>query len=362
MGVLPNVAREMQVSIPTAGHMISAYAIGVVIGAPTLAVIFARSHRRRLLILLMIAVAFGNLLSAAAPSIKFLNAARFAAGIPHGTYFGVAAIVAASLVPPSQRAQAVGRVMLGLCLANVIGVPAATAIANWVGWRAAYAFVASLGILTAILIRLTLQEQPASEGASPMRELSGFKSLQLWLALFTVGIGCAGMFAVYSYISPLLTEVTKIGVAYVPLFLTVTGIGMVTGSLFGGWLADSGIKRAIAIMLVLTAFVLFGFMLSAYSVPAVLLNLFLMGSGIAIAPALQIHLMDAAKDSQALAASLNHSAFNLANAFGAWAGGVAISKGYGWTSTGAVGALLGLAGLLIFLVSVAMDRRQVPSR
>ncbi|KXU29432.1 MFS transporter [Sphingobium sp. 22B] len=356
MGILPDVAREMQVGIPAAGHMISAYALGVVIGAPALAVIFARSPRRWLLIGLMIVFALCNLASAAAMSMGFLDLARFASGLPHGTYFGVASLVAASLVPPGERARAVGRVMLGLSIANVVGVPLATAFGNWFGWRASYGLVAALGLLTAVLIRLFVHEQPASEGASPMRELSGLKRLQLWLTLLTAGVGFGGLFAVYSYISPLLTQVTGVSTRSVPLFLSVTGLGMVAGSLFGGWLADRGVMRAIGIMLLGSAAVLLGFLFSSYSVPAILLNLFLMGGGIAIVPALQTRLMDVAADSQALAASLNHSAFNMANALGAWLGGVAIAQGHGWTSTAVVGAMLGMGGFLIFLLSLATSR------
>jgi DHA1 family inner membrane transport protein len=363
MGLRPNVARDIDVSIPMAGHMISAYALGVVIGAPLLAAIFARAPRRAMLIGLMILFALGNLASAAATHYGMVIAARFLAGLPHGAYFGIASLVAASLVPPNKRAQAVGRMMLGLSLANLLGVPFATWIGQIAGWRAAFGVVAGLGLLTALLCRLSLTAMPAAEGASPLTELGALRRLQVWLTLGIAAIGFGGLFAVYSYITPMLTNVTGTTEATVPVLLAVIGAGMVAGSLFGGWLADQGIMRAIGMLLLLNIVTLGLFALTAPSLPAVTVNMFMMGFvGLSIGPGLQTRLMDVAADAQALAAALNHSAFNTANALGAWLGGLSIAAGYGWTSTGPIGALLAAGGFLVFLTARFFDRRTAAGR
>jgi DHA1 family inner membrane transport protein len=354
MGLLPDVARDVHVSIPVAGHMISAYALGVVIGAPLLAAAFARTGRRAMLVGLMSVFACANLLCAASASYGMIVGARFLAGLPHGAYFGIASIVAASLVPPNKRAQAVGRMMLGLSVANVIGVPFATWIGQIAGWRAAFCVVAAIGLATALLCRVALRPMPAPETASPLTELSALKHGQVWLTLGIAAIGFGGVFAVYSYITPLLTIVTDMSESHVPLVLSVIGAGMVAGSLFGGWLADKGLMRAILITLLFNVVALGLVAITAHSAPAVIVNMFFVGfAALSIGPALQTRLMDVAHEAQALAAALNHSAFNFANALGAWIGGVAIAAGLGWTSTGPIGAALALCGVAIWGVARA---------
>jgi DHA1 family inner membrane transport protein len=358
MGLLPNVARDMHVTIPIAGHMISAYALGVVIGAPLLAAVFARSGRRAMLIGLMVFFAIANLLCAAASGYGLIVSARFLAGLPHGAYFGIASLVAASLVPPDKRAQAVARMMLGLSSANIIGVPFATWVGQAAGWRAAFVVVAVIGLATAVLCRIALNPTPAPENASPLTELGALKHGQIWLTLGIAAIGFGGVFAVYSYITPLLTEVSGMTEAHVPFILSVIGMGMVAGSLFGGWLADRGVMRAIWITLALNIVTLGLVAITAPSVVAITINLFFVGfAALSMAAPLQTRLMDIAADAQALAASLNHSAFNMANALGAWLGGVAIAAGLGWTSTGPIGAMLALCGLAIWFVAWRTSKR-----
>jgi DHA1 family inner membrane transport protein len=360
MGLLPNVARDIDVSIPVAGHLISAYALGVVIGAPVLAASFARAPRRAMLIGLMIVFALGNLASAAANSYGAIIAARFLAGLPHGAYFGIASLVAASLVPPNRRAQAVAKMMLGLSVANVLGVPFATWIGQVAGWRAAYVIDGLIGVATAVLVRVCFRPIPAAEGASPLRELGALRRPQVWLTLGIAAIGFGGMFAVYSYITPTLTIVTGTAESTVPILLSVVGAGMVAGSLFGGWLADRGVMRAVGILLILDMVVLGAFWFTAHNLVAVTINMFMIGvAGLSIGPALQTRLMDVAGDAQTLAAALNHSAFNMANALGAWLGGLAIAAGWGWTSTGPIGAGLAALGFLVFLASRALERRRI---
>jgi DHA1 family inner membrane transport protein len=360
MGLLPNVARDVQVTAPVAGHMISAYALGVVVGAPLLAATFARAGRRTMLIGLMAFFAIANLLCAAASSYGLIVTARFLAGLPHGAYFGIAAIVAASLVPADKRAGAVARMMLGLSSANIVGVPFATWIGQALGWRAAFVVVAVIGAATALLCRMTLSAMPAPGNASPLIELGALKRGQVWLTLGIAAIGFGGVFAVYSYITPMLTQVSGMTEAHVPLVLSVIGAGMVAGSLFGGWLADRGVMRAIWITLALNVATLAAVPFTAPHGIAITINMFFVGfAALSMGPPLQTRLMDIAADAQALAAALNHSAFNMANALGAWLGGVAIAAGLGWTSTGPIGAMLAICGLAIWFVAARTSRRRI---
>jgi len=358
MGLLPEVARDIGVSIPQAGHVISAYALGVVIGAPVLAVLAAGWNRRALLIALMGIYALGNFASALAPGYLSLNLMRFLTGLPHGTYFGVAALVAATLAPPGARARAVGLVMLGLTGATLVGVPIAATLGQYFGWRAAFVFVGFIAVLAMVMVRRGVPDMPATAGASPLRELDALRRPQVWLTLGIGAIGFGGMFAVFSYIKPTLTEVAGLSVGHVPFVLALFGLGMVAGNLVGARLADKSLMRTIGGLLVWSVAVLVLFVFAAQHVVTAAIATFLIGTVVAIGPALQIRLMDVAGEAQTLAAALNHSAFNMANALGAWLGGLAISAGLGWTSTGWVGALLGLAGLGIFAWALADARRR----
>jgi DHA1 family inner membrane transport protein len=357
MGLLPHVAGNFGISIPTAGHVISAYALGVVVGAPLIAVGAARWPRHRLLLLLMACFVVGNLASAVAPGYVSLIVVRFLAGLPHGAYFGVASLVSASLVPASERARAVGRMMLGLTGATLAGVPLATWIGQSLSWRAAYVLVAAIGVAAWLLIYRCVPRAPPVAGASPARELNALRRIQVWLTLGVGSIGFGGLFCVYSYITPTLTEVSGLPIRYVPYVLAVFGVGMILGNLIGSWLADRALMRTIGGLLIWNAVVLGLFSITASHVLLLTMTVLLVGTGVAIVPALQIRLMDVAKCAQTLAASLNHSAFNIANALGAWLGGIAIAGGLGWASTGWVGALLALAGFLIFTVSLAIEAR-----
>ena len=357
MGLLPEVARDLRVTVPEAGHVISSYALGVVLGAPLLAVLTANWPRRALLIALMALFAIGNFASALAPSYLSLAVIRWLAGLPHGAYFGVAALVAASLAPPNRRASAVGMVMLGLTSATLFGVPLAAWLGQHWGWRAAYVLVAAIAALTCVLVRRFVPNVPAAHGASPLRELSALARPQVWLTLGIAAVGFGGMFAVFSYIKPLLTEVTGLPVSAVPLVLALFGIGMVVGNVIGSRLADKSLMGTIAGILVWDAVVMTAVVFTAPHPFAICVNVFLLGTIVAIAPALQIRLMDVAGDAQTLAAALNHSAFNIANALGAWLGGVAIAAGYGWASTGWVGTLLALGGMLVFGAALLQQRR-----
>jgi DHA1 family inner membrane transport protein len=355
MGLLPDVAGNIHVSIPTAGHVISAYALGVVVGAPVIAVMAARLTRKTLLLALMTVFVIGNLASALASDYGWLVAMRFLTGLPHGAYFGVGSLVAAGMAPPNQRARAVGSVMLGLTVATLLGVPLATALGQLLGWRASFAGVGAIGALTVLLIWRFVPADPRDADASPLRELGAFRRLQVWLTLAIGAIGSGGMFAVYTYITPTLVHVTGIRESIVPAVLCVFGTGMIIGNIVGARLADRALLPSIGGVLVWNATML-GLLVFTASHPwLAIINVLLIGTGFALVPALQTRLMDVAADAQTLAAALNHSAFNMANALGAWLGGVVIAAGYGWTSTGWVGASLAIAGVAVFATSLLSD-------
>jgi len=352
MGLMPEVGANLGVSEPEVGHLISAYALGVVIGAPLLAILAARMPRRRLLLMLMLMFAVGNFASVLVPGYVPVLLMRFVSGLPHGAYFGVAALVAASMVAPNRRGQAIGRVMLGLTTAALIGNPLATWLGQWLGWRSAFASVGAIGLLTWLLVRAWVPEPHNLKTSSPMQELGGLRSEQVWMTLGIGAVGFGGMFAVFSYVAPTLTQVTGLAASWVPIALAVFGAGMIVGNIGGGWLADRALMPAIAIVLTWTIVVLAMFPFTAPHPWLMFINIFFVGSTVALANPLQIRLMDVAADAQTLAASLNHSAFNAANALGAFLGGWAIKQGYGWTSTGWVGAGLAMGGMVVFLLSL----------
>lgn len=360
MGLLPEVAADTGTTVPTAGRLISAYAVGVALGAPLLAVLTAAWPRRALLVALMLAAALANVATALLPGALAIGIARFMAGLPHGTFFGVAALVAAGLAAPEQRGRAVGLVMLGLMGATLAGVPLAAWLGQQFGWRAAFVLVAALALLAAALIHRALPALPAAAGASPLRELGALARPQVWLTLGIAAIGFGGLFSVYSYIKPLLVEVSGLGLAQVPLALALFGIGGVAANLIGARLADRAVLPTIAGTLAYSALLLAGFGMLAQSVPTALLGVLLLGGTVALGPALQLRLMDVAGDAQTLAAALNHSAFNIANAIGAAAGGAALAAGWGWASLGWVGAALALGGMAVLAASFRL--KEAPPR
>ena len=358
MGLLPDIADGVGVSIPTAGHVISAYAVGVVVGAPVLAFFGARWPRRGLLVALMAAYAVLNAVTALAGSFEVLMLARLLDGLPHGVYFGVASLVAASLAPPGRQGRAVAAVMLGLSIANVVGVPAATWLGQHLGWRAAYWAVAGLAVLTVVLILLFVPSCPGDKEATGRRELTAFARPQVWLTLLAGAIGFGGMFALFSYIAPTVTDVGGLPRSAVPVFLLALGLGMVAGTWLAGVLADWSIFRSLlgsslgmgVVLLLFAALAPLGWVAL---VPAFLVTT--VGSVLVVN--LQLRLMDVAGEARTLGAAMNHASLNLANALGAWLGGLVIAAGYGYRSTAVVGALLSVAGFLVLVASAALAVR-----
>jgi DHA1 family inner membrane transport protein len=358
MGLLPLIAVGVGESIPATGHAISAYAAGVVVGAPVLAYYGARLPRRGLLMALMVAFVAGNAASAAAGSYGFLLVARFASGVPHGAYFGVASLVAASLADPARRGRAVALVMLGLSVANVVGVPAATWLGQHAGWRSAYLLVAALGVLTVALVRTYIPAIPADRAATGRRELALFAEPQVWLTLLIGAVGFGGMFAVYTYIAPTVTEVGGLAGSTVPVFVLVFGLGMVAGTWLAGELADWSVLRSLAIGAAGMGAVLVLFWLVApfgwWALP-VAFAITTLGSVLVVN--LQLRLMHVAGEAQTLGAALNHASLNIANALGAWLGGLVVAATGGYRAPALVGAALSVGGLLILALTLVLVRR-----
>lgn len=357
MGLMPSIAEGLGVSEPKVGHIISAYALGVVIGAPLLAIAGTRLYRRHLLILLMGFYALANLASALAPNYSSLLTFRFISGLPHGTYFGVAALVVANLVPPSQRGKAVSRVMIGLTLAVLIGNPLATWLGQSISWRYAFGLVGFISLLTVVLIFCYLPLDRKEARSNPLGELKAFNSLRVWLALFIGATGFAGVFCVFSYLAPTILHVTQVGQGWIPVAMAAFGLGGFTGNIVGGWLFDKFRFKAVGSVLSWSVLVLLFFPFATSELWTILLAAFLVGTVAAVSPILQTHLMDVAIGAQTLAAASHHAAFNTANALGPWLGGLAISAGLGWSSTGYVGAATAMIGLLLFGVAWRLEGR-----
>jgi DHA1 family inner membrane transport protein len=358
MGLLPQIAEGVGVTIPQAGHTISAYAAGVVVGAPLIAVVAARAPRKGLLMVLIAAFTVGNALSALAPTFETLVVARFLAGLPHGAFFGVAALVAVDLAPRGQSGRAVGRVMLGIPIANVLGVPGATWLGQHLGWRAAYWLVALIGLATVALIGASVPRLEADRTRTVRSELGALTRVQVWLTLGAGAVGFGGMFAMYSYIAPTVTDVTGLSERAVPLFLLVFGIGGILGNVVAGRMGDWSVLRSTVIGMagMGVALALFAWV-SPYPVPALVVLFVAAVLASVLVINLQLRLMQVAGSAQTLAAASNHSALNLANALGAWVGGAVIAAGFGYRVPSLVGALLAVAGLGVLGVSVLVHRR-----
>ncbi|MEV2227786.1 MFS transporter [Streptomyces phaeochromogenes] len=364
MGLLPDVADDLGISIPTAGHLVSAYAIGVVIGAPLLAAVTARMSRRKVLIGLMVLFVVGNTLSAFAPDHHSLLAARFLSGLPHGAFFGVGAVVATGLVPAERKARAVSMMFLGLTVANIAGVPAATLVGQNFGWRATFLGVSVIGLVAIASLALVLPRDGSHAPAAGLRgELAALKSLPVWLALGTTVAGFGALFSAYSYITPMLTDSAGYADSSVTLLLALFGVGATIGNLLGGRLADRSMRGTlfgglVSLVAVLALFpVLMGTAWSA-ALAVVLLG---MAAFVTSSPLL-LMVMEKASSAPSLASSANQAAFNLANAGGAWIGGLTLAAGFGTTSPALAGAALAVLGLGVAVVAYAVDRRRVTVR
>jgi len=360
MGLLPEIARGIGESIPRTGHVISAYALGVVVGAPVIVALGARLPRRGLAIALVLALGLGNAVTAVAHGYEQVMVARFLAGLPHGAYFGVASLIAASLVGPERRGRAVSGVMLGLSVATVAGVPASTWLGQGLGWRSAYWAVLAITLVTVVGLVLFVPAGPGNPAATIKGELTALTRPQVLFALGAGMIGFGGIFAMYSYVAPLVTDVADLSRSAIPWFLLAFGIGSVYGAWLAGRMADWDNVRSILIGFVAIGSVLV-LVVGLAGVPVALwvlvLGVGVLGSVLAIN--LQLRLMHAAGEAQMLGAALNHSALNVANGLGAWLGAVVIEAGQGYRAPSLVGAWLAVLGLVVFVAGMALDRRRI---
>lgn len=367
MGLLPNIARDLLPSasaaspddaIAQAGWLVSLYALGVVVGAPTIAGSVARFPRHRVMIVLAAALAFFTVLTVIAPTFELVAASRFLAGLPHGAYFGIGALVAADALGPGNRAKGVAFVLTGLTIANVVGVPLGTLLGQQVGWRAAFAVVAAIFLLAALSIALFVPAHPGMPGRRLRDELRVFRLGQVWFALGIGAIGFGGFFAMYSYIAPMITDVAGQPEWVVSLVLVIVGIGMTVGNVVGGALADKDLRFWLRVGLISLAVASIGLALTAeWIVSLVVFAFFVAFCGAALSPAIQTRLMDVADDNQSIAAALNHSSLNIGNSLGAFLGGLVIAAGFGLVAPAWVGAVLALAGLVVAIISYRVEDR-----
>lgn len=362
MGLLKYIGADYGISDGDAGRIITAYAMGVVVGAPLITALTGKIPRRRLLLLLMGAFTVGNGLSVFAPNYPFLMAARFIAGIPHGAFFGVSSLVAVSLSKPGKRGQAIAIVNLGLPIATLIGVPLAQAIGQAMSWHYAYAMVSLIGLVTLISIWIALPHMTLMLTTNPLTELSALIKPQVLLTLLMGTVGFGGMFAVYTYISWTMTEVAGLPADLMWIVLMSYGVGMIIGTWFGGKLVDYNPERGIFISLIVMMVILTAFFFTSHNPWLGTINFALIGmSGSLLTPNLQSRLMDTAGDAQTLASALNQSALNLANAGGAVVGGWVVSAGFGYSSGGLVGALMALLSMIIWAPTALARRRATAS-
>ncbi|WP_036595284.1 MFS transporter [Ottowia thiooxydans] len=348
MGLLPVIAEGVNVDIPTAGMLVSAYAVGVMAGAPVMTLLFSRFGKRAALIALMLIFTLGNVLSALAPSYTTLLLSRLVTSLNHGAFFGIGAVVAASLVPKDKQASAIAAMFMGLTVANVGGVPAATWIGQQVGWRMAFGGTAFLGLITIAALWIALPKGEPGERPNVRRELGVLTRPEVLLALGTTVLGSGAMFALYTYIAPILAEITHASPGFVAVALVLIGVGFTLGNSLGGRLADWSLDRSTKLLLAALALIMLALPLLLMTHVGAAIGLVVWGAvSFGIVPPVQMRVMQAASQAPGLASSVNIGAFNLGNALGAALGGFVIGQGLGYASVPLVGAALAAAGLAL---------------
>ena len=362
MGLLPVIADGVNVSIPTAGMLITAYAIGVMVGAPVMTLLFSRFGKRTALMSLMAIFTIGNLLSAFAPGYFTLLASRLVTSLNHGAFFGLGSVVAASVVPREKQASAVATMFMGLTIANIGGVPAATWVGQQVGWRLAFAGTAALGLIAIVALWLALPQGERGTPPNVRRELAVLTHPTVLLAMATTVLGAGAMFTLYTYVAPMLANITGASDNFVALALVLIGVGFTIGNHLGGKLADRSLDGATKTFLAALAIIMLVLPIALPSHVAAAIGLLLWGAAaFAVVPPLQMRVMEAASEAPGLASSINVGAFNLGNAIGAALGGGVISLGLGYGSVPVAGGLLAAAGVLLVWLGQASRRVAVTS-
>ncbi|MBQ1093636.1 MFS transporter [Streptomyces sp. B93] len=364
MGVLPQVADDFGVTIPTAGWLVSGYALGVVVGAPLLTVLGTKVSRKKMLMFLMALFVVGNALSAVAPTFGLMLVGRVVASLAHGAFFGIGSVVAADLVAPERKASAISLMFMGLTVANIVGVPGGTSIGQAAGWRVTFTLVAALGVIGFLGVARLVPDAGRPKAQTVRTEFAAFRNVQVWLAMAMTVLGYGGVFAAITYITPMMTEVAGYTEAAVTWLLVLFGIGMFLGNLLGGRFADRALMPMLfATLAALTAALLL-FTATAHDKVLAAITLTLIGAlGFATVPPLQKWVLDQASAAPTLASAANIGAFNLGNALAAWLGGIVIAAGLGYTAPNWVGALLSGTALLLSFLAAFLDRRnRAPGR
>ncbi|WP_461533245.1 MFS transporter [Sinomicrobium sp.] len=359
MGILPDIAKSLNISIPMAGHFISSYALGVVIGAPLMVAIAGKYPPKKILMALMLFFTVGNLLSAFAPDYYTLLSTRFLSGLPHGAFFGIGAVVAGRLALEGKQARAVSMMFAGLTIANILGVPLGTYIGHHIDWRYTFVIVSGIGIITVLALCFWLPNLPAAPSAGFLKELKLFTHLKPWLIILLTAIGTGGFFAWYSYIAPLLTDVAGFSSNSITYLLVVAGVGMTLGNIFGGRLADrfSPINATSVLLLTMSIALVTLTFAAHYKIPAVLMTFVVGTLAFSITSPIQMMMIRAARGSEMLASSLTQGAFNIGNAVGAYLGGLPLQAGYSYTSPDWVGAGLAISGFAVSICILVLDRK-----
>jgi DHA1 family arabinose polymer transporter-like MFS transporter len=359
MGLLPDIAKDLQISIPQAGHLISAYALGVVIGAPLLVAIAGSYPPKKILIALMIMFTIFNAFSAFAPDYTTLFITRLLAGLPHGAFFGVGSVVASRLAEKGKEAQSVSLMFAGLTIANVIGVPLGTYIGHHYSWRYTFVIIVLVGLTTLLSLKFWLPNIEATKDRDLKKELSFFKLPEAWLIIFMIAIGTGGLFSWYSYIAPLLTEVSGFDSNTITYILVLAGLGMLVGNIVGGKLADRvSPARASILLLLAIALTLVIVHYVSYNQTMALIMTFITGAvAFALASPIQMLMINTAKGSEMLAASVSQASFNIGNALGAFLGGLPLAAGYDYTSPVWVGTMMALTGAAFAWMLIARNKR-----
>ncbi|MCI2419587.1 MFS transporter [Saccharopolyspora sp. K220] len=361
MGLLPDVAADFGVSVPTAGLLVTGYALGVMLGAPIMTVVGTKISRKNMLMLLMGLFIVGNVISAIAPMFAVMLIGRVVASLTHGAFFGIGSVVAAELVAPEKKAGAISMMFTGLTASNVVGVPLGTFVGQSAGWRTTFFIVAALGVVGLAGIARLVPDMPKPEGVRLRHELSAFKNVQVLLAMTMTVLGFGGVFAAITYIAPMMTEVAGYADSSVTWLLVLFGLGMVVGNLTGGKFADRKLMPMLYTALGSLAVVLALFTVGAHNKGTAAVAVFLVGAlGFATVPPLQKRVLDQAHGAPTLASAANIGAFNLGNALAAWLGGIVIAAGLGYTAPNWVGAALAASALVFAVISSALERRAAP--
>lgn len=363
MGILPDVANSLQISIPQAGHFISAYALGVVIGAPTLTALSGKWPAHKVLLFLMIWFTVFNTLSAFSTNYITLMVARFLSGLPHGAFFGIGAVVAGKLAKEGKAAQAIATMFAGLTIANVIGVPIGTYLGHHYNWNLSFLMVGIVGIVAMVSIYLWIPKMEKSSSGGFFKDLKVFKRVEIWLLILLTTIGTGGFFAWYSYIAPLLTNVSGHSESMVSYAMILAGVGMVFGNFIGAKMAEifSPLKAVIISLSLMVMVLLINFLVAANPV-AILILTFIIGIvSFMVGTPIQLAIIKASKGSEMLGSSMNQSAFNMGNASGAFFAGLPIAMGFGFTSASLVGALMAGTGITIAVLILVFSKNRAVS-